>query len=171
MSRLMLLAVLSFSLCPLLAAQRPTEVALISTTESSAEISAGVAPAPADPQLSPVAERNQAIKKARTIHIDTHTAFLTTSTLERALMKQKNWDKLELNLINDSRCADLELQVNRVVFTHIHTYILTDRATGIVLAAGRARALDGVIASGPMAEQIVKVLSAARLPAHQANGN
>jgi len=78
-------------------------------------------------------------------------------------MKQKNWDKLGLNIVNNESRADLELQINRVVFTHVHTYILTDRATGIVLASGKVTALDGVIASGPMAEQIVKTLSAARL--------
>jgi hypothetical protein len=59
----------------------------------------------------------------------------------------------------------LQLQIDRVVFTHIHTYVLTDRATGVVLASGRVRALDGVVASGPMAEQIVKILAAARIPA------
>jgi hypothetical protein len=91
--------------------------------------------------------------------------FLTVSTMERALMNQKDWERLDLNIANDSCCADLVMQINRVKFTHIHTYILTDRSTGIVLASGRVRALDGVIAAGPMAGQIVKLLSAARLPA------
>jgi hypothetical protein len=96
--------------------------------------------------------------------------FLTTGTLDRALMKQKDWDKLGLNLVNNASRADLELQINRVVFTHVHTYILTDRATGIVLASGKVTALDGVIASGPMAEQIVKLLSSARLAARATGG-
>jgi hypothetical protein len=55
-----------------------------------------------------------------------------------------------------------------LIFTHIHTYVLTDRKTGIVLASGRITALDGIVASGPMAEQIVKILAAARLPAQPA---
>jgi hypothetical protein len=86
-------------------------------------------------------------------------------------MKQKDWDKLGLNIVNNANHADLELQGNRVVFTHVHTYILTDKATGIVLASGKVTAFDGVIASGPMAEQIVKILSAARLPSTPASSS
>jgi hypothetical protein len=95
--------------------------------------------------------------------------------MDRALMQQKDWDKLGLSIVSSScysdpraskpRAAELKLQINRVVFTHIHTYILTDKATGVVLASGRVRAFDGVVASGPMAEQIVKFLFAARLQA------
>jgi hypothetical protein len=107
----------------------------------------------------------QAIKNARTICIHSETLFLTVSTLERALMKQKNWDRLGLNIVGEGCSADLQINVDRLHFTHIHTYVLADKSTGIVLAAGRVRALDGVVASGPMAEQIVKILSAARLPA------
>ena len=118
--------------------------------------------APVDPQPSAsVAERIQAIKNAKSICIESKTMFLTVSTLERALMKQKNWDKLGLNLINSCK-ADLQIDVDRLHFTHIHTYVVTERSSGIVLAAGRVRAFDGVVASGPMAQQIVKVLSAAR---------
>ncbi len=167
MNRSMIQAVLFLSLCPMLAAQQPTQAASTSTTDPSAQ---AVQPA-ADTQPSAVAERNRAIKDARTIHINSETVFLTVSTLERSLMKQKDWDKLGLNIIGGSGYADLELQINRVVFTHIHTYILTDKATGIVLASGRVRAFDGVVASGPMAEQIVKILSAARLPARAASGD
>src|SRR5215469_10012161 len=93
------------------------------------------------------------------------TAFLTVSTLERALMRQKNWDRLGLNIIGETCSADLEINVDRLHFTHVHTYVLTDKSTGIVLAAGRVRALDGVVASSPMAEQIVKILSTTRLKA------
>ena len=115
-----------------------------------------------DPQPSTsLAERTQAIKNAHTVCIHSDTIFLTVSTLERALLKQKNWDRLGLNILG--KCdADLQIDVDRLHFTHIHTYVVTDRSSGIVLAAGRVRAFDGVVASGPMAEQIVKILSAAR---------
>jgi len=103
------------------------------------------------------------------IYVSSNTDFLTVSTMDRALLNQKNWEKLGLNIVDVPRQADLELQIDRLVFTHIHTYVLTDKSTGIVLASGRVTALDGVVASGPMAEQIVKILSAARLPA-QATG-
>jgi hypothetical protein len=101
--------------------------------------------------------------------------------MDRALMQQKDWDKLGLSIVSSScfsdprvskaRPAELKLQINRVAFTHIHTYILTDKATGVVLASGRVRAFDGVVASGPMAEQIVKFLSTARLKAQPTSGD
>jgi hypothetical protein len=162
MKHLMIQAFFCLSLCPLLAAQQSSQVASTATTDQSA--------ATAEPSVdamppSAFAERNQALKNARTININSNTVFLTVSTIERSLMKQRDWDKLGLNIVTNPRDADLELQINRVVFTHIHTYVLTDKRTSIVLASGRVRALDGVVASGPMAEQIVKILSAARMPA------
>jgi hypothetical protein len=115
--------------------------------------------------------RNAALKNARTIFICSQTEFLNNSTMQRALFNQKDWEKLGLNILSNISDADLQLQINRVVFTHIHTYILTDRKSGVVLASGRVRAIDGVVASGPMAEQIVKVLSAARVPASATSSN
>jgi hypothetical protein len=183
MNRLMTQAVLCFILCPLLTAQQPAQVASTSATEQPAS---GAHPAADVPQSSAASERNQAIKNARTICINSETDFISLATLDRALMRQRDWDKLGLSIVRDP-CStnprynsprvtnpvtgDLEIQVNRVVFTHIHTYILTDKASGVVLASGRVRALDGVIASGPMAEQIVQILSAARLPAQPAGGD
>ena len=121
-------------------------------------------------QSNVVAERTQAIQKARTICIHSETIFLTVSTLERALMKEKNWDRLGLNILGQECSADLQIDVDRLHFTHIHTYVVTDKRTGIVLVAGRVRAFDGVVASGPMAEQIVKVLAAARLAGQGSKG-
>jgi len=159
MNRLMIQAVFCLSFCPLLAAQ-PEQVASSSTATRLAPAEQTAADAT---QSSAVAERNLALKNARTICIHSETQFLTVSTLERALMKQKNWDRLDLNIVGGACSADLEINVDRLVFTHIHTYVLTDKSTSIVLASGRVRAFDGVVASGPMAEQIVKILSAARL--------
>jgi hypothetical protein len=151
MNRLTIQAVLSLSLC--------IQAARFAAAQQAADA----------PQSNAAAERVQAIKDAQTICIHSETMFLTVSTLERALMLQKNWDRLELNILGEGCSADLEINVDRLHFTHIHTYVLTDKRTGIVLAAGRVRAFDGVVASGPMAERIVKVLSAARLPGQTSN--
>ncbi|MDR3753730.1 MAG: hypothetical protein P4K93_16760 [Terracidiphilus sp.] len=162
MKRQMIQAVLLLSLCPLLAAQQPKQAVSLSTTTPAGQ------QAPEAPSSSAIAARTKAIKNARTIRINSETRFLTVSTLERALMKEKNWNQLGLNIVETGRSADLEIVVNRLIFTHIHTYVVTDKSTGIVLAAGRVRAFDGIVASGPMAEQIVKILSSARLPAQPA---
>jgi hypothetical protein len=168
MNRLTTQAVLCFILCPLLTAQQPTQAASIPVSEQpapSAQQGADVQ------QSSAASERNLAIKKARTIYISSETDFLTVGTLDRALMKQKDWEKLGLNIVDNPGGADLQIQVNRIVFTHIHTFLLSDKATSVVLASGRVRALDGVIASGPMAEQIVKILSAVRSLAQPTGGD
>jgi hypothetical protein len=168
MTRLTIQAVLCVALCPLLTAQHPMQAEL---TTSPSQTTNGAQSVADVQEPSAATERNLAIKNARTISVCSQTAFLTVSTLDRALMKQKGWEKLGLNLLEYPRGGDLQIQVNRLVFTHIHTYILTDKATGIVLASGRVRAFDGVVASGPMAEQIVKALSAARLPAQPAGSD
>jgi hypothetical protein len=165
MNRAIIQALLIISLCPLLLAQQPTQSASPATT---AKLVSAEQPPVNVPQASPVTDHNQILKNARTICIRSETAFLTVSTLERALMKQKNWDRLGVNIVGETCKADLEIDVDRLIFTHIHTYVLTDKKTGIVLASGRVTAFDGIVASGPMAEQIVKILSAARLPAQAA---
>jgi len=43
--------------------------------------------------------------------------------------------------------------------------VITSRETGIVLASGKIAALNGIIASGPMGKEIVKIFADARLPA------
>jgi hypothetical protein len=164
MNRLLIQTIVSLSLCPLGMCQSG-QAASSSTTPQAAGAAQQAAP-----QSSSVAERVQAIKNARTVCIRSEMVFLTVSTLERALMKEKNWDRLGLNIVGEGCKADLQIDVDRLHFTHIHTYVLTDKSTGIVLVAGRVRAFDGVVASGPMAEQIVKVLAAARLPGQGSGG-
>jgi len=166
MKSLMIQSILLLSLCPLAMCQ--SGQAALSSTASQPAAAAQLASDAS--QSSSVADRVKAIKNARTICIRSETVFLTVSTLERALMQQKNWDRLGLNIVGEGCKADLQIDVDRLHFTHIHTYVLTDKSTGIVLMAGRVRAFDGVVASGPMAERIVKILSAARLPAQGLGG-
>jgi hypothetical protein len=188
MNRFLIQSSLFLVLCPLLTAQQPTQEASTAPQPAQAVQISGTlhiaqdAPKPVEetPLTAADLDRNQILKNALTICINSETDFLSAATLDRALLNQKDWDKLGLAIvdgpcfsnpnISKTRTGALEIQVNRVVFTHIHTYILTDKATGLVLASGRIRALDGVVASGPMAEQIVKFLSTARLPAKPASG-
>jgi hypothetical protein len=184
MSQKSLFVALCLSLCPLLAAQQPTQAASALTTPQPVQAlqitgslqltQAAQQPVEERPLSAADLDRNQILKNARTIFISSETDFLSPATLSRALLGQKDWEKLGLSIVDGPRYVDphtkirpaeLELQIDRVIFTHIHTYVLTDRTTGVILASGRVRAFDGVVASGPMAEQIVKILSAARLPA------
>jgi hypothetical protein len=105
----------------------------------------------------------QIIKNAKTIYVHSKTAFLTVDMLDHALRQQEDWPDLGLTIVEDRSAADLLIEVDRVVFTNVHTYVLTDRKTSIVLGSGNVSAFNGIIASGPMAKEIVDILSAARL--------
>ena len=162
MNRFLLSALLCTGLClPMMAQQSQPD----STPSYFVQAAPTGEPAANAPQASAASDRILVIRNARTVSIDSKTAFLTNSTLERVLLKNKDWEKLDLNIVSHPSGADLQIDVDRLPFTHIHTYTLTDRKTGIVLTSGRIRAFDGVVASGPMAEKIVSVIFAARFPA------
>jgi hypothetical protein len=107
----------------------------------------------------------QILKNAKTIFIHSKTSFLTVDTLDRALARQKDWDKLGLTIVGDPRVADLFIEIDRPLFTYVHTFVISDKKTTIVLASGKVTAFDGTIASGGLATDIVKIFSAVRLPA------
>lgn len=106
-----------------------------------------------------------ALKNAKTVFIHSKTSFLTVDTLDRALALQKDWPKLGLTIVADQRVADLLIEIDRPLFTYVHTFVLLDKKTSIVLASGKVTAFDGTIASDGLAKNIVKIFAAERLPA------
>lgn len=102
------------------------------------------------------------LKNAKTIYISSKTSFLTVDTVIRALTIQKDWPKLGLTIVQDPRVADILIQVDRPLFTYIHTFVIVDKRTSIVLGSGKVTAFDGTIASGGIAKDIVKIFEAAR---------
>lgn len=114
------------------------------------------------------ADPKQIVKNARTIFIHSKTSFLTVDTLERALALQKDWPQLELTIVQDPRVADLLIEIDRPLFTYVHTFVIIDKKTSIVLDAGKVTAFDGTIASGGIAKEIVQFFASARLPGAKA---
>lgn len=110
------------------------------------------------------ADPKQRVKNARTIFIHSKTSFLTVDTLDRALTLQKEWPQLELTIVQDQRVADLLIEVDRPLFTYIHTFVITDKRTSIVLDSGKVTAFDGTIASGGLAKEMVRFFAADRIP-------
>jgi hypothetical protein len=106
----------------------------------------------------------QILKDAKSIYIRSKTSFLTVDTLDRALALQKDWEKLGLTIVQDQRVADLNIEIDRPLFTYVHTFVIVDKRTSIVLGSGKVTAFDGTIASGGIAKDLVKIFSAARLP-------
>jgi len=96
---------------------------------------------------------------AKTVVILSDTMFLPPETLERALVRNPDFAKLGLALVKDQRVADLMIKIDRVPFTHVHTYTVYDRKTTIVLGSGKVTSFDGITASGPIADQIIKLLT------------
>ncbi len=116
-------------------------------------------PAPVSTTPNP----QQLLRNAHTVYVHSKTAFLIPDTLDRSLMRQKQWNDLGLVLVGDPANADLTIEVDRQIFTHIHTFVLSDRRTSAVLGSGRQWGLNGTIASGGLADGIVKILAEARI--------
>jgi hypothetical protein len=110
------------------------------------------------------ANPQEILKNAKTIYIHSKTSFLTVDTVDRALTMQKDWDKLGLTIVGDQRVADLIIEIDRPLFTYVHTFVLSDKKTSIVLGSGKQTAFDGTIASSGLAKDILKIFVAARLP-------
>jgi hypothetical protein len=51
------------------------------------------------------------------------------------------------------------------LFTYVHTFVIVDKKTSVVLGSGKVTAFDGTIASPDLAKNIVKIFADARLPA------
>jgi putative serine protease PepD len=132
-----------------------------SSLQMPAAVAAGV------PQSSAAiagADPKQILKTARTVYIHSKTMFLTVDTLDRALVLQKNWAELGLTIVQDPRVADLLIEIDRPLFTYIHTFVIVDKKTSIVLDSGKVTAIDGTVASDGLARDIVKAFAAVRLP-------
>jgi len=106
----------------------------------------------------------QILNNAKTIFVQSKTAFLTVDTLDRALIRNKDWPKLGLTIVQDRRVADLSIQLDRPLFTYIHTFVIVDKRTSVVLGTGKVTAFDGSIASGRLAHDIIAIFLAARSP-------
>lgn len=104
----------------------------------------------------------QLLKNAKTIYIRSKTSFLTVDTLVRALTTNKDWPSLGLTIVQDPRVADLFIEVDRPLFTYVHTYVMSDKRTSIVLDSGKVTAFDGTKASGPIAKNLIKTFSSAK---------
>jgi S1-C subfamily serine protease len=111
------------------------------------------------------ADPKEILRSAKTVYLNSKTMFLTVDTLDRTLVMQKDWAKLGLTIVGDMRVADLVIELDRPLFTYIHTFVITDKRTSIVLGSGKQTAFDGTIASSGLAKDIMKIFAEARLPA------
>lgn len=111
------------------------------------------------------ADPKQLLKLAKSIHLRSKTAFLTVDTLNQAIAREPDWPKLGLLIVNDQRVADLLIEIDRPLFTYIHSYVVIDKRTSVILAAGKVTAIDGTVASRGIAKELVRLLSPPAAPA------
>jgi hypothetical protein len=106
---------------------------------------------------------NEIIRSAKTILVRSRTMYFTPETLERELVKQKDFASLGLLTVKDPRLADLWITLDRPLFTYTFTYSVTDSKTSIVLNTGKVTAIDGVAAAGKIAKQLVNTWKKIRI--------
>jgi hypothetical protein len=95
------------------------------------------------------------LRAARTLHIASRSMYFTPESLEHALAGQKDFESLGLMVVKDARVADLLITVDRPLFTYTFTYSVTDPKTSRVLDSGKVIAIDGGVAAGGIAKQLV----------------
>lgn len=79
------------------------------------------------------------ILSAKTIAIEKSSLHPARQSLEKALMKRKEWQKYNLNIVRYKESADLYIEIGRITFswvTHRYVFRIYDRRNGIVITAG-----------------------------------
>jgi hypothetical protein len=102
------------------------------------------------------------LRKARTVFISSRTVWFTTATLEKELMKQRDFQNWGLTVVRDRKLADLHLEVDRPLWTYTFTVVVQDARTSMLLGSYEVIAASGDLAAPTLAEKIVKMIGAAR---------
>ena len=105
------------------------------------------------------------LSRARILFIHSNTDYFEAVLLQNALRKRSEVDAWQLAMVDgwDKRnVADLEIEIDRPLFTFTFTYKITNRANGILLATGKVTAFDGNAAAPMLAERIVEEIRKAR---------
>ena len=105
------------------------------------------------------------LARARTVYVASDTSYFEEVQLQNELRKRDEFDAWQLVILDGyerRNTADLIVVIDRPLFTFTFTYKLTDRATGIVLAAGKVTAFDGNAAAPKLASRVIEELRRAR---------
>ena len=102
------------------------------------------------------------LRKARTVFVHSSTVWFTTATLEQDLMKQRDFHDWGLAIVRDRRLADLDIEIDRPLWTYTFTAVVQDARTSMLLGSHEVVAASGDLAAPILAEQIAKMIGAAR---------
>lgn len=140
----------------LVIALAPLKVASSATTSAADQIKARAADA--DPA--------KLLSSARTISVTSKTKFLKPSQLENEIRKRPEYKSLGLRIVNDKKFADIEIQLDRTSpISFFYTFSVFNPETGVLVTSGKTLSWDGHKAATEMANEIVRQIQAARVPA------
>jgi len=86
-----------------------------------------------------IANPADALRSAKTVHIEKSTLNPSRQALEKELLKRKDWQKLNLNIVRYKEGADLRVEIGFVplsLITHRYVFRIDDNRSGTVIAAG-----------------------------------
>ena len=105
------------------------------------------------------------LARARTVYVESDTSYFEEVQLQNELRKRGEFEAWQMVIVDayDKRgVADIIVEIDRPLFTFTFTYKLTDRATGVLLAAGKVTAVDGNAAAPKLAARVVEEMRKAR---------
>ncbi len=103
-----------------------------------------------------VLEPKEALRSAKTIAIEKSSINPSRQALEKELLKRKDWQRLNLNIVRYKTDADLYVEIGFVplsIITHRYVFRIYDRKSGTVLAAGETTSW------GSLAENLARHIS------------
>jgi S1-C subfamily serine protease len=116
------------------------------------------------PSSAALAQENPAglLRSAHTIYVQTHTVWFTPETLEKELTKQKEFQDWGLVIVRDLRLADVDIEVDRPLWTYTFTVTVLDTKTSMLLGSDKVVAASGDLAAPGLAKKVVGIIAAAR---------
>lgn len=114
----------------------------------------------ADDSSRIVIDPKEALMNARTIAIKKSSLYPSRQALEKELLKRKDWQNLNLNLVRYKEDADLLIEIGHVplsLITRRYVYRIYDNKSGTVIAAGETTSWGDL--AGNLAQGITKKLT------------
>lgn len=105
---------------------------------------------------------NEMLKKAKFIYVYTYSDLIKSETMNESFLKNSEFKKLDLALVNEAKAADIVINVEHQLFTFNYHYTITDRASSVVLMSGTTISWDGKGASNTIVRELLKKIKTAK---------
>ena len=124
-------------------------------------------PTPARPQARrrsgfDTLDPEEIFRDARSVSVRSRSRWFKVRTLVRPLTKSLEFSQLGMVIVGDAQAADLNILLDRPLFTYDFIYTVTHRKTGTIVDSGKVGGGNGKVAGRRVARIIIKKLTAAR---------